>query len=261
MGARRPRRPTGQRTGAACAAPPTTVRAVAGSRSGPLRLAAAGTIGYLAGTLPSADIASRAATGGRTDLRAVGSGNPGAANAIKALGSRWGYAVMAADVAKGALACGAGRRVAGSTGAHLAGTAAVVGHCFPVWSGFRGGKGVAASAGQCLATFPAYFGLDLGVAALTAASPRWKQRAFAATGAASACWVGAAVLWWRKGWPNAWGPAPGPALPLAAAVTSAVIMFKFATARTLPPPPPATTAPATVTPPIPSELPDASSFS
>src|SRR4051812_25152847 len=59
-------------------------------------LAAAG--GYLAGTIPSADIASRLATGGSTDLRASGSGNPGAANAIKVLGARWGYGVMAADI-------------------------------------------------------------------------------------------------------------------------------------------------------------------
>ena len=120
-----------------------------------LRLAAAAVGGYLAGTLPSADIAARLATGGATDLREAGSGNPGAANAIGVLGAKWGYGVMAADIAKGAVACGVGRRVAGPTGAHVGGTAAVVGHCYPVWNGFRGGKGVAPSVGQCVATFPA----------------------------------------------------------------------------------------------------------
>jgi acyl phosphate:glycerol-3-phosphate acyltransferase len=195
------------------------------------RLAAAAATGYLAGTVPSADVASRLATGGATDLRETGSGNPGAANAIKVLGAGWGYAVMAADVGKGALACAAGRRIAGDAGAHVAGTAAVVGHCFPVWNGFRGGKGVATSAGQCLATFPAYTAIDLGVAAATASSPRWKQRAFAATGVASACWVGGATLWWRRGWPNLWGPAPSAGLPAAAAASSAVILYRFATAK------------------------------
>ena len=160
----------------------------------------------------------------------MGSGNPGAANAIGVLGSRWGYGVMVADIAKGAIASVVGRRVAGGTGAHVAGTAAVCGHCFPVWSGFRGGKGVATSVGQCAATFPAYFPIDVGVAAATAASPRWKRRAFAATTVASATWVTAGLLWWRKGWSNLWGPEPTAALPAAAVASSAVILYKFATA-------------------------------
>jgi glycerol-3-phosphate acyltransferase PlsY len=186
--------------------------------------------GYLAGTLPSADIASRLATGGATDLRAAGSGNPGAANAIKVLGPGWGYAVMAADIAKGAAACRVGRRLAGDGGSHLAGTAAVVGHCFPVWNGFKGGKGVAASVGQCLATFPAYTPIDLGVAWATSASPRWKRRAYGATVVATGCWVAGGALWAWRGWPNLWGPRPTRALPAAAAASSAVILYKFATA-------------------------------
>lgn len=163
------------------------------------------------------------------DLRASGSGNPGAANAIKVLGPVFGYGVLAADVSKAAVACAAGRRLAGSRGAHLAGTAAVVGHCFPVWSGFRGGKGVGCSVGQCLATFPAYFPLDLAVAAVTSTA-RWRSRSYAATAVASAAWVASGVLWWKRGWGNAWGPPPTGDLPLAAAVTSAVILYKFATA-------------------------------
>lgn len=218
----------------------------------PLPLATAAAVGYLAGTLPSADLATRLA-GSRTDLRSVGSGNPGAANAIAHLGPVWGYAVMAADVAKGALAARAGNRLAGGRGAHLAGTAAVVGHCFPVWSGFRGGKGVAASAGQCLATFPVYTPIDLGVAAATAASPRWRRRSFAATALASAAWIAAGTVWWRRGWPNAWGPPATAALPLAAAASSAVILYRFATAATPAGPdaeaaPPMTATPATPDP-------------
>jgi len=215
---------------------------VAGGRA----VALAGTVaaGYLLGTLPSADVASRLATGRASDLRALGSGNPGAANAVKVLGARWGYAVMASDIAKGSAACALGRRMAGPIGAHIGGTAAVVGHCFPVWNGFRGGKGVATSVGQCMATFPAYTPIDLAVAAVTAASPRWKQRAFAATAVASVCWVLGGLLWWRRGWSNAWGPRPSGALPAAAGASSAVILYRFATARSpARPPDPAHRAP------------------
>ena len=118
--------------------------------------------------------------------------------------------------------------VAGPVGAHLAGTASVTGHCYPVWTGFRGGgKGVAASVGQCLVTFPAYFPIDAAVAAITAANPKWKQQAFAATLASSACWVLGGVVWWAKGWPNLWGPKPSALLPLAAATTSTIIVQRF----------------------------------
>lgn len=107
--------------------------------------------------------------------------------------------------------------------------AAVVGHCYPVWSGFKGGKGVAVSVGQSLMTFPAYFPVDLAVAVLTS-TRRWKQRAFASTAVASVGWVAAACLWWRRRWPNAWGPHPTAGLPAAAAATSGVIMWRFASA-------------------------------
>ncbi|TML89977.1 MAG: glycerol-3-phosphate acyltransferase [Actinobacteria bacterium] len=193
-----------------------------------LRLIAAATTGYALGTIPSADVAARLATRGATDLRDAGSGNPGAVNAMAVLGKGWGYGVLIADVTKGAAACATGSRLAGAVGAHVGGTAAVVGHCLPVWNGFRGGKGVAASAGQCLATFPAYFPIDLGVALATA---RWRRQALAATVAASVTWVGAGVVWWRRGWPNLWGPQPSAALPLAAVATSGVILSRFMVAR------------------------------
>ena len=193
------------------------------------RLMASLAAGYLLGTLPSADVATRVATRGQGDLRSQGSGNPGALNAIKVLGPGWGYGVMAADIAKGAAACVAGRALAGDLGAHVGGTAAVVGHCFPVWNGFRGGKGVAASVGQCAMTFPAYVPIDLAVAGLTV-SARWKSRAMTATAIASTAWVTGGVVWWRRGWPNLWGGRPTAALPLAAATTSAVILSRFAAA-------------------------------
>lgn len=198
----------------------------------PLLSAAAG--GYLAGSVPVADLGARLASGGATSLRSEGTGNPGGANALVVLGKRWGYAIILADIAKGAAACGLGRRTAGDAGAHLAGTAAVIGHCFPVWSRFRGGKGVAVSLGQCAATFPPYVPVDLAVAWATAAK-RWPARRFssptlAATVIASATWVVAGVLSWRWRWPNAWGPRPTALLPAAAMASSAVVLSRFAAA-------------------------------
>ena len=98
------------------------------------------------------------------DLRKEGSGNIGATNALRVLGKKLGYVVLAADMLKGWLAV-----MAGFLGARLLGVgsdqmvinagvvaavAAVLGHSFPVWLGFQGGKGIATSAGIMLALFP-----------------------------------------------------------------------------------------------------------
>lgn len=190
--------------------------------------------GYALGLVPSADVAARLASGGHVNLRQQGSGNPGGANAAAVLGIRWGYTVMAADIAKGAAAARVGRRLGGDTGQHLAAFASVVGHCYPATKRFRGGKGVGCSVGQCLATFPAYLPVDLTVAAAVAAGP-WKQRAFAATTVSSVAWVAAATLWWRRGWPNVWGGTPTAGLPLAAAASSAVIFQRFRVGQQPPP--------------------------
>lgn len=193
-----------------------------------LGVLASAVAGYLIGTVPCADTAARVATAGATNLRDAGTGNPGAVNAMAVLGKRWGWGILAADATKGVLACVLGRRLGGPTGAHLAGTAALVGHCFPVWNGFRGGKGVAVSLGHCTATFPAYLPVDLGVAW---AVGKRTGRALPGTAVASATWVLAGLLWWRNGWPNGWGPTPTVALPISAAVSSAVIVYKFKTAK------------------------------
>ncbi len=204
---------------------PSTTR-----RSAPWQLAAASAIGYVAGLVPSASLAARAASGGQVDLRAAGTGNPGGANAAVVLGRRWGYGVMAADIAKGAVACRVGRRLAGDAGQHVAGVAAVVGHCYPVTHGFNGGKGVATSVGQCLATLPAYVPIDLGVATAVAAGP-WRDRALPATMVASATWVAASLLWWRRQFPNAWGGSVTLGHPVAAAASSGIIATRFLAGR------------------------------
>ncbi len=194
------------------------------------KLVAAAAAGYVAGLFPSASLAARAATGGTVDLRTAGSGNPGGTNAGTVLGRRWGHAVMAADIAKGVIACRIGRRLGGDTGQHVAGVAAVLGHCYPVTHGFQGGKGVATGVGQCLSTLPLCVPIDLGVAAAVAAGPR-TGRAYPATVAACATWVCAGVVWWRRQLPNAWGGRVTRAHPVAAAATSAVVATRFVSAR------------------------------
>ncbi len=191
---------------------------------------AAAFVGYLAGSVLTADPAARAARRVRrteVDLRAVGSGNPGAANAMANLGTTWGLAVLAGDIAKGAAAGAGGRWIAGDAGAYAAASAAVGGHCFPVWSRFRGGKGVATSAGTTLAVFPAYVPVDLGLVAVSWVASRHAARATLAT---SALFVVAAALWKRHQWPNLWGPKPTWGMPLYAVATSAMIAYRFASA-------------------------------
>lgn len=193
---------------------------------GAIRLLIAAAGGYALGALPSADVASRVLTGGAVDLRRSGTGNPGGTNARRLLGHRAGRAVIAADVAKGTTASWAGRRLAGDLGAHVAGVAAVAGHCYPPWSGLRGGKGVATSFGQCLYTFPAYAPIDFGVATAIARWPGLRRPALVSVSVSSGLWLVASVVWWRRRLPNLWGPPPTRALPLANAATVLVIFSR-----------------------------------
>lgn len=191
------------------------------------RLGTAAAAGYLLGTIPSADTAAMVAGRG-VDLRTRGSRNPGALNVFVSVGERLGRAVVVADVAKGFAACALGRRVAGDLGAHVAGVAAVGGHCYPLWNGFSGGKGVATSFGQCLYTFPAFAPLDLAVAVTATRIPGVRQRALVSAAVASVAWVASGVVWWRRGLPNSWGPTPTVALPIANAATALVVASAFA---------------------------------
>lgn len=101
---------------------------------------------YLIGSIPFALILAR--SWGASDLRVVGSGNLGAANVMRASGVKAGVVVALLDIAKGAASVWIAERVA--TGPWLpaaAGVAAIVGHIYPVWLKFRGGKGVATACG------------------------------------------------------------------------------------------------------------------
>ena len=184
----------------------------------------AAVVGYLLGSFPSADLVTRLATRGQVDIREVGTGNPGALNAMRSVGRAWGIVVMVLDVVKGIVAGLIGWWIAGDNGAYVAATTSIAGHIFPVWTRFRGGKGVATSAGACMAVFPLYFPLNAVVAYLTAVR---SQRATIGTQVGCAIWIVAAVLWTVFDWPNLWGPPTGPGLIGFSVVGSMMILWAF----------------------------------
>jgi len=119
-------------------------------------------VGYLVGSVPVGVILARSHG---VDLRKVGSGNVGATNVGRALGAGWGYLCFFLDLAKGLAASLLAGAVAGADAGlppQLSqsvqvgvGCAAVAGHVFNPWLGFRGGKGVATSLGMVLGIYPA----------------------------------------------------------------------------------------------------------
>ena len=101
--------------------------------------------GYIVGSVPFAYLLARRAG---IDVRVAGSGNVGAANVLRTSGTPLGLTVMVLDVAKGAATVLAAYAGAGSGySIAAAGAAAIVGHIYPVWLRFHGGKGVAVAAG------------------------------------------------------------------------------------------------------------------
>jgi glycerol-3-phosphate acyltransferase PlsY len=113
---------------------------------------------YLLGSIPSGYIAGRSAG---VDVRKHGSGNVGATNVLRVMGKAYGYAVFAADVLKGLGAVRIAIFVGGKIGsAHpdyygvLAAVFVIIGHTFPIWLRFHGGKGVATSVGAMLGLVP-----------------------------------------------------------------------------------------------------------
>ena len=165
-------------------------------------------IGYLLGSCPFGYWAGRLRG---VDLREHGSGNTGGTNAVRVLGPRIGITVIVLDVLKGTAAVAVGAALGGTGTMVLAGAAAVAGHLYPLFLGFRGGKAVATGAGVLIALVPAIvagaFVLWLAVAlttryvsvasmtaavavavAVIATGQPWPVIAFAVGGAAVVVW-------------------------------------------------------------------------
>lgn len=127
--------------------------------------AAAALVGYLIGSVPVAYLVGRFAAG--VDIRLAGEGNVGSRNVFHEVGMGWGVVVFAADFSKGvAVAALFSDRPLWQLS--VAAVALIVGHAFPVWLGFVGGKGLAAAGGLATALMP--WGAAIGVGA---AGPVW----------------------------------------------------------------------------------------
>lgn len=117
--------------------------------SSPVVLILAAVFGYLLGSIPFGIVITRAL--GLGDLRKIGSGNIGATNVLRTGNKGAALATLILDAAKGGIAVLIARAIAGEDAAQLAGGMAFLGHLFPVWLGFKGGKGVATFLGTLLA--------------------------------------------------------------------------------------------------------------
>ena len=115
----------------------------------PLLLLLCAVMGYLLGSIASGMILARVMNLG--DLRSIGSGNIGATNVLRTGNKLAAALTLLFDGAKGAVAVLIARQIGGEDAAQIAGLAAFIGHCYPVWLGFKGGKGVATFLGLWLA--------------------------------------------------------------------------------------------------------------
>ena len=164
--------------------------------SGPATLVAL-VVGYLFGSIPFGIILTRLAGG--PDLRSIGSGNIGATNVLRTGNKKLAAATLVGDMLKGTVAVLVGARFLGGPEAALAaGVGAFLGHLFPVWLGFKGGKGVAT-----------YLGVLIGVKASIALvfAAIWLSMAYlfrySSLAALVASLLTPLLLWFWAGMPKA----------------------------------------------------------
>jgi len=157
--------------------------------------------GYLVGSVDFGVILPRLRG---VDIYARGSGNPGATNVLRSMGRKMAALVVLGDLSKGFLAAMAGELMVGDAIGFAAGFAAMLGHCFPVWHGFRGGKGVATAGGMTLWMEPlGGLGFIAGWVAIVAIT----KRASIASIVAAATLVPLMALLGHRGWSLAWAGA------------------------------------------------------
>jgi glycerol-3-phosphate acyltransferase PlsY len=166
-------------------------------------VAAAGAViaGYLIGSIDFGVIVPRLQG---VDIYRMGSGNPGASNVLRSVGKTSAALVLLGDVLKGLSAAALGDLAGSDALGFAAGLAAVVGHCFPVWYRFKGGKGVAAAGGVVFWMEPL---LGLVLLAVWAGLVGLTRRASIASLALAVLYVPGLVLFDHRGWSLVWGAA------------------------------------------------------
>ncbi len=153
----------------------------------PTTLVIVAALAYLLGSVPFGILITRAL--GLGDLRAIGSGNIGATNVLRTGNKRAAAATLLLDAAKGAVAVLLARALVAEDAAQLAGLSAFLGHLFPVWLGFRGGKGVATFLGLLTALTPPVGLGCCAVWAATAALTRLSSLSALAATASASVWL------------------------------------------------------------------------
>jgi acyl phosphate:glycerol-3-phosphate acyltransferase len=161
---------------------------------------------YLWGGIPTADLIARSRD---IDLRAAGSRNPGANNALRLGGKGLGAVVLVVEVFKGLLAARVGAWLAGDAGMAASSVGALAGNVFNPYYRGRGGKGLGITAGLTLGAWPTFLPAAL---AISAAGFIFTRRSGHATLMIAGAFLLGAALWTSNTWPTGWGLQPGPAL-------------------------------------------------
>jgi len=147
-------------------------------------------LAYLIGSIPFGLLLTRAA--GLGDVRAIGSGNIGATNVLRTGSKKLALATLALDMSKGAMAVWLARRLAlGDFGLLFVPFVVTIGHCYPIWLKFKGGKGVATAFGALLVNLPAVGASALGVWLVVFAAMRISSLA-----ALTTFWALPFIGWW-----------------------------------------------------------------
>ncbi len=139
--------------------------------------------GYFLGSFPSGVIVSRYA--GVDDIMSRGSGNIGATNVFRVLGAKYGAIVLALDMLKGIIPAYLGSRYFGTLGALVVGICVILGHNWSIFLKFKGGKGIATTAGVALVAFPKTVAISVVVFLVTIAVTK-----YVSLGSLLAVWVG-----------------------------------------------------------------------
>ncbi len=152
-----------------------------------LTLVVVAVLAYGLGSVPFGVVITRAL--GLGDLRSIGSGNIGATNVLRTGNKGAALATLILDAAKGGIAVLIARALVGEDAAQLAGLAAFLGHLFPVWLGFNGGKGVATFLGTLIALSPHVGLATCAVWAVVAAISRMSSLAALISAGSSGIWL------------------------------------------------------------------------
>ncbi|MBQ2714286.1 MAG: glycerol-3-phosphate 1-O-acyltransferase PlsY [Clostridia bacterium] len=119
-----------------------------------------GVIGYLLGGINFATLFAKL---NKKNIRDMGSGNPGTMNVMRNLGAKWGALTFVCDGLKGAIPALLGNYLLGAEGLYCGGLSSVVGHCYPIYTKFKGGKGVATSIGVFVVANPLWSLIAFGI--------------------------------------------------------------------------------------------------